>query len=258
MSQHYFTGNSAKSVTARSLTLMAKVMMVLMLVGSLSGPAAAQDQGWTFRFTPYLWAAGLNGSVTVGQTEADIDLSFSDILENLDMALMGDFRAENGSWAIESDVVWTDLKFEESGRLLDITVEPRMVLWQLDGRYRLAPQWEVLAGFRYYYMETSIEIDAPNQSRNVSASDDWVDPIIGVAFRTPISEHWSFAARGDIGGFGVGSDFAWGALAVFDYRFGETTSATFGYRHLDFDYDKDNFGVDAYMTGPILGVSFRF
>jgi hypothetical protein len=263
MLRHYFTdspaGRSAAPPTPRSLALTAKLMMILILTGSLSGIATAQEAaGWTYRFTPYLWAAGLKGSTAIGETQADIDLSFSDILDDLDMALMGDLRAENGPWAIESDVIWTDLKSEQSGRLLDITVEPRMVFWQLDGRYRVAPQWEVLAGLRYYYSKTSIRINAPNRFISASTSEDWVDPIIGVAFRTPINERWSFAARGDIGGFGIGSDFAWGALAVFDYRFGETTSLTFGYRHLDFDYEDDDFSFDAYMTGPIVGASFRF
>jgi hypothetical protein len=238
--------------------MMAGLMVMLILAGPLAGTAAAQDAGWTFRFTPYLWASGLTGDTRIGRTEAEIDLSFRDILEDLDMALMGDFRAENGPWAIESDFVWTDLTSEAGGPLLNVSVEPRLVIWQVDGRYRVAPQWEVLAGIRYYYSKTAIQIDTPNNSLRASTSEDWVDPVVGVAFRTPLNDRWSFAASGNIGGFGVGSDFAWGALAVFDYRFGETTSVTFGYRHLDWDFDDDDFGYDAYMSGPVIGASFRF
>lgn len=241
---------------------IALLVSAFMIAGSLPGIATAQEEDWTFRFTPYIWAAGLKGSTTVGQTQADIDLDFGDILEDLDMALMGDFRAEKGPWAIETDIIWTDLESDAQAGPLNISVKPRMVFWQLDGRYRVAPQWEVYAGFRYYYSKVHIDIDTPNRQINASGSEDWIDPVVGVAFRTPINDRWSFAARGDIGGFGVGSDFAWGAMAVFDYRFGETTSITFGYRHLDIDYETgsgDNtFGLDAYMTGPIIGASFRF
>jgi hypothetical protein len=243
---------------ARPQKLITGMLLVVFLAASVMGIAAAQETGWTFRFTPYLWAAGMEGDTGIGQTEAEIDLSFGDILEDLNMALMGDFRAENGPWAIESDIVWTDLKSDINRGPLNITVEPRMVFWQLDGRYRVAPQWEVLAGIRYYHVKTSIGIDVLNTGIHVSDSVDWVDPIIGAAFRTPLNDRWSFAAHGNIGGFGVGSDFAWGALAVFDYRFGDTTSVTFGYRHLDWDYDEDNFALDAYLTGPVVGVSFRF
>ena len=38
--------------------------------------------------TPYLWATALKGDVGVGRTKADVDASFSDILDNLNGALM--------------------------------------------------------------------------------------------------------------------------------------------------------------------------
>lgn len=238
------------------------MLSVLLLVGSLAGSASAQEEEWEFRFTPYIWGAGLQGDTTAGRTDAEIDLSFRDILDDLEMALMGDFRAEKGPWAIQTNFVWTDLKSDTQKGPLNITVEPQMVFWELAGHYRVAPTWELLAGFRYYYAEIHIDIDTPITQRSVSGDESWVDPIIGAAFRTPLNERWSFAARGDIGGFGAGSDFAWSALAVLDYRFGETTSITFGYRHLDFDYDTGSgdreFGIDAYLTGPVIGASFLF
>jgi hypothetical protein len=238
------------------------MISVLLLAGFLLGSASAQEEKWEFGFTPYIWGAGLKGDTTVGRTETEIDLSFSDILEDLKMALMGDFRAEKGRWAIQTNFVWTDLKSDAQKGPLDITVEPQTIFWELAGHYRVAPTWELLAGLRYYYSEIDIDIDTPITQRSVSGDESWIDPIIGAAFRAPLNARWSFAARGDIGGFGAGPDFAWGALAVFDYQLGETTSITFGYRHLDFDYETGSgnreFGMDAYLTGPVIGASFRF
>lgn len=235
---------------------------VLVLASLPIGSAVAEEGEWKFRFTPYIWGASLKGDTTVGVIESDIDLSFGDILDDLEMALMGDFRAEKGPWAIQTNFVWTDLKSDAQKGPLNTTVETQMVFWELAGHYRVAPLWELLAGLRYYYSEIDIDIDKPITQRSVSGDESWVDPIFGAVFRTPLNERWSFAARGDIGGFGAGSDFAWSTLAVFDYRFGETTSITFGYRHLDFDYDTGSgdreFGIDAYLTGPVIGASFRF
>ena len=52
------------------------------------GPAHAQDAEkaarWEYRFTPYLWMSGLKGTVGAEGRPADVDLSFSDVLEDLE------------------------------------------------------------------------------------------------------------------------------------------------------------------------------
>ena len=80
------------------------------------------------------------------------------------------------------------------------------------------------------------------------------------AFRKPPDE--SFVARADVGGFGVGSDFAWQAVARIDWKFSEKVSATFGYRALDADYEdgegSSRFLYDVLTTGPVAGMTFSF
>lgn len=46
---------------------------------------------WTFTVAPYLWATGLEGEVATlpSAAPAEIDLSFSDVLEDLDLSLTG-------------------------------------------------------------------------------------------------------------------------------------------------------------------------
>jgi hypothetical protein len=67
---------------------------------------------------------------------------------------------------------------------------------------------------------------------------------------------------GDIGGFGVGSDFAWDAFGVIGYRFSlfgqENSGVIAGYRALSQDYTdgsgRDKFQWDVTLHGPILGL----
>ena len=61
--------------------------------------APAADDGWEFTLSPYAWAAGLNGSVGIGNVVSEVDLSFGDILENLDIGAMLHFEARKGRWA---------------------------------------------------------------------------------------------------------------------------------------------------------------
>jgi hypothetical protein len=122
--------------------------------------------------------------------------------------------------------------------------------------------WELVGGGRYYDMNVKAGITGAGIALAGEVDENWVDPYIGFAYSTPISDRWSFKFGGDIGGFGIGSDFSWQAIALFDYRFGKSNSAIFGWRHLDWDYD-DGYGIqrfemDTYMTGPIIGLRFRF
>ena len=67
---------------------------------------------------------------------------------------------------------------------------------------------------------------------------------------------------GDIGGFGVGSDFTWQALGVIDYWPWENVGLSVGYRGLEYRFDDDTgtkkFDVDLLLHGPIFGLSFRW
>jgi predicted porin len=70
--------------------------------------------------------------------------------------------------------------------------------------------------------------------------------------------------KADVGGFGIGSasDLTWNIYSALDYKFGKRTSFDIGYRIYDIDYSKgsgsNEFGLDAQIHGPILGLTYRF
>ncbi|WP_156953419.1 hypothetical protein [Afifella pfennigii] len=69
-----------------------------LLAGAISTPAHAQD--WEFQVTPYAWLSGLSGDVGTipGLPAGSVDLSFGDILDDLDFAGMLLASARNGPW----------------------------------------------------------------------------------------------------------------------------------------------------------------
>ena len=71
------------------------------------------DTDWEFILTPYLWAISLNGTNQVGPfPPTDIDASFGDIFDNLNMALAAHMELHRGKWAIALDPMWAQLEMD--------------------------------------------------------------------------------------------------------------------------------------------------
>ena len=85
---------------------------------------------------------------------------------------------------------------------------------------------------------------------------------MGLRVSAPLGDKWTFVARGDIGGFGVGSEFAWHATVHFDWHTSEHFTMLFGYRILDVDLeDRGSNGLanlDMTQSGPAIGVAWTF
>jgi hypothetical protein len=217
----------------------------------------AERDRWKFTLSPYLWCTGLQGTSRIGPTKTKIDMDFGDVLENLKLGTMLDMRLDRGRWAIHSNVLWADLEADVGSGRVQAEVECNLVIVELDGQYQLTDHLRLIGGARYYYL--GLDIDGKGRlGVSASGDEDWIDPIGGLAFTYPLSERWSFGARGDVGGFGVGSDLSWQVWGLFDYRFNESSSLVFGWRHLDWDYDGGRFKLDAHMSGPVIGARFRF
>jgi hypothetical protein len=95
-------------------------------------------------------------------------------------------------------------------------------------------------------------------STRVARTDDWFDPYVGLRARYHFNDRFYATAKGDVGGFGVGSDFAWQAEAALGCRLGERIFAEAGYRALGTDYDHDGLTYDVVTHGAqvTLGINF--
>lgn len=91
-----------------------------------------------------------------------------------------------------------------------------------------------------------------------SRVDDWFDPYIGLRGRYNFTDRFYFFAKGDIGGFGVGSDFTWQAEGAFGYELTESIYAELGYRALSVNYEGDGLTYDMITHGAQLTVGVAF
>jgi len=254
---------------------MRAAIFSIFLLSLLSSPADAQGsdgRSWTYAVKPYLLASSINGSASMGRVSGiAVDVSFSDILDNLQMAGMLNFEAQNqNGWGVILDYGFMDLGADTSigfGGVIDASVR-QGIFEALATRHLGADSGnlEVLFGIRWWDNKVRASFDPIIWNGSVSASidEDWVDPIVGLRWTNTISDRWQWQLRGDVGGLGVGSDFSWNASATASYKMNDRFDLEFGYKAIDVDYDNgkaDNegfFAYDAMTHGPLVGLVIRF
>lgn len=240
----------------------------------IAAPEAAG--GWTFAASAYLWGAGIDGESGVfGLPPQDVDLSFSDILKDLDFAFMGLAEARNGPFVLGLDVTYSKVgsevdnpRQEAAERVIDkINVDTASWMVTGYGGYSILDTDELrvdlIGGARFWSVNTDFEVDTvkpanPLDGRTVDDGASWVDPLAGVKLRLDLAPDVYVASWGMVGGFGVGSDMMWDVMAGAGYSFTEHFDVFAGYRAVSVDYSDDGFVYDMVQQGPVMAGVFRF
>ena len=147
---------------------------------------------------------------------------------------------------------------EDLGSLDRLNADLPVAPLTADQRSRLAQAIGRIAGNADERKEKIEKLLHDALDQRISRTDDWWDPFIGLRGQVSLSEKCYFSAKGDIGGFGVGSDFAWQAEAVFGVSLTPRHYAELGYRALSMDYDKDGLIVDTVTHGAIVTLGMKF
>lgn len=247
-----------------------RVLLILTLLMAAVGPSSlhAQTSGageWKSAFTFYGWGAGLSGDLSLGERTAPVEVTTKELLSSLDLALMFAFEVSNGKWTVDVDTSYADLGKEadlvsiQSVGAIDPSIEldARQTIFHGSVGYRVTEKLDILAGVRGFHLSTAIDA---NVGRIADTSGGWVDPIVGARFRSELGDKWTFGLRGDIGGFGVGSEFAWFVNLSASRRLTDRLALVLGYRAWGFDYEGDRnlLNFDATMSGGGIGLTFRF
>ena len=227
---------------------------------------------WEFVVAPYFVGANITGTSQVGRLPAtDIDIGTSDIIENLRFGAM--LRTEalyEQKFGLMLDVAYMNLGTATDTPLTGgrVRVGGSQLILESMLFYRALNTGQttvdLYAGTRYW--DIDLDLDATGTiagNFDISRGAEWLDPVVGVRAMHMINDKWSLNGRGDIGGFGAGSDFSWNAQAGVGYHFNKTWSAHFQYKALAVDYDNDktgtgSFAYDTITHGPLLGVAARF
>jgi len=234
-----------------------------------AGPAVAADDHWEHTAVLYGVGASMEGEAGVGNLTADVDVGFDDILDNLEFGAMASWRAEKGRWSVLADLIYMRLEQKKDGLGplggTRATVDAGQVITELDVGYAMTERLSAYGGLRYWNLDTDLQVVVgPPVNTNLADStrENWVDPVVGLRYVLPLSANWELVAKGDIGGFGSGSDFAWHTTAFASWKFAEHASLLVGFRMLGVDYEDGSgpgsFTWDVTEGGPALGVAWQF
>ena len=228
---------------------------------------AAQDPAppaWTNTVTLYGWGAGMTGTTGVGAYTAEVDVTFSEILDNLKMGAMLNYQGRGERWLAVADFIYMKLGDDLARPIAGTTVAEvklKQYLIEADGGYRVMPWLDVLIGLRIPVLEMEIVPDVANPSVSAkSKSVSWVAPVFGLRAEVPLSRKFTVIGRCDVCGFQLGgTNETWQAAGYLNFAFSRAWSVTAGYRAINADYESDDgFLYDVTNAGAVLGVSFTF
>ena len=277
---------------------ISQIVIAAAFAASLAMPVLAQDEAkpfsaetvprssdrpahsghtWQFSVTPYMWAVSVDSKVTIGDYSTSSSMTFSDIWNDLQVAGEIHLEARKGKFGFFLDPTYLQLRQNSTFTgtrngaapppVRDLTLTADMWLVEFGALYQVG-KWalgdkvrslsvDVLGGGRYWYLHGSLDTGS---LVNPTSTSHFVDPIIGATLKADLTENLMVYLRGDIGGFGVGSDFSWNGAALFGYRITPAVTALFGYRMLYLDYKAGSSRAryDITMQGPIGGIAFMF
>jgi len=236
---------------------MSRVALIAAAVAVGAGCVFAESE-WQYKVSPYAWLAGLDGDVGARGLVAPVEQDFSDLVDNVDLALMLGGEAHNGTWGGFVDGMYMELEDDKTTAAGKVSAEVEQWLVSAGALYRVMADdkisVDVGAGGRYI----DVDLDLGTPRGDASGSQNWIDPILVARLQLQLVERVFLQLAGEIGGFGVESDLVWQLTGSAGYQLTDAVSLLLGYRYLDYDYEENGIVYDAATMGVGAGVTIEF
>jgi hypothetical protein len=233
-------------------------------------PASAQQraEGWQFEMTPYIWFSGISGDVTLPSgTGESFDADFGDIFDTLKFSAMGLFEARRDRFSILLDVFYVNLQQGFNTRnsigVSGGDVRTRTTEISAIGLYRVAESPSVFldlgGGLRAWWIDTEIQANAGLLAgRSASSDTNLVNGVLAARMGVRLTDQLGLSLYGDIGGFNINSSLTWQAIGSVDWQINNNFVARVGWRHIQIDTESSGVKLDLALSGPFLGLTYRF
>jgi len=115
------------------------VCIMMAFVTSARAAEPIEKDKWEFAVVPYLWGLSLDGNATVKGNKSDVDMSFSDIVSEINIGFMFDFEARKGRLGFFVNPLYAVLSGDQtiSGVSTDVTAD--MFIGSFGVDYKLGP-----------------------------------------------------------------------------------------------------------------------
>ncbi|WP_416907396.1 MAG: hypothetical protein ACMVO5_10150 [Polymorphobacter sp.] len=250
----------------RALVLTAS----LLGLSSLAAPAAAAP--WEVIVNPYFMAPYSDGKFGVGELQTNIGSSPADVFSKLNWGVMGAVEVSNDDWSLVLDANYLNIDVTNDDTR-NILLNGHQAAYTVMLMKRIDPRAEIYVGYKVTDFGLQLDcntvcpqpldgaVPTPGLT-GASRNRSWHEPLVGIRFRSELSEKWDVMVMADVGGFSVGSDISANVWPQIGYRIGKGASLLAGYRLIYVQYDegegRERFLFDAVTHGPTLGLEFRF
>ena len=248
---------------------------------------AADPDKPTFDVGLYLWGASVATKIESEQFDASSHISFSDVLDNLNVAAMARARANFGKASVVYDGEYLDLETDREQKTVNVGPGPGIDLtgsakakleayllelntgyevFNVDGPFSKGPsddrgtRGELYVGARYYSMKPQIELEGPFGRRDLGNWITWVDGLVGARVFIDLSKTVVLGAQGDVGGFNIGnsSNLAWSQITSLSWNCSDSVTLALGYKFLNFRKEDGDNTTKIEIRGPFLASFYRF
>jgi len=228
---------------------------------------AETSEQWLFSITPVLWNASvkaqLNDNGGGGSQPINPDYNFFS-LDNLNNYLSLQAEAKHGRFSLLFDSLRARYQDERAGKFTNLNVSTELGFIELAAVYQLSNKYklDLIGGVRRTFLDVTIDL-VPGSigiipSVNKQSPSSWTDPIIGLRYNYSISKNWQLWLRGDVGGFGVGTQRSINAIANVQYIINKYISFAVGYRYLGIDFKEEDVLHEVKLKGVQLGLGIHF
>ena len=256
---------------------------------------------WEIRLGLPGFISRLTGDFGVKGVVAPLDLGFDTLFHHLDavpIALSASVRYNRWEFFADGEYIQLSDSVQLPGLLFtnaDLGLD--YAFWEGFVGYRLINcskgSLTLYAGARYTYYSGDFRIDnnadprfpvlrellGIPESREVSGTEDWVDPVVGIGGRVQVAKAVTLYANGDVGGFDVNSgdafkltnqagtpalvstdssDWSYQFQGGVEIQWSRSIWTQIGWRYLKYDYVIGGFVNKTDLNGPFVQAGIRF
>ncbi|HTU50786.1 MAG TPA: hypothetical protein VMF56_09340 [Acidobacteriaceae bacterium] len=226
--------------------------------------ASDPDDAWHFTLAPYLWFAGMHGTVGARGYDASVHASFGDIFSYLNMGIMVAAVPQYKKFSAPVDFIWMKLSDNKS---LPFQIGPTNIKTKVNedlltpkGAYRLVDGKMIKVdgnlGIRYFHLGTTLTFVPGTYVSPQYQSANWVDVVSGARIQAALSPKIMATVLGDAGAGGANLDYQIGAFLGYKVRRNVVLQA--GWRYLAVNYrPKSTFVYDVDTSGLLIGATIN-
>jgi len=216
---------------------------------------------WKYYASLNLFMPDINIKTAVGPT---LNITLKDIIENLNLTVMGTLSAQKGKWGFLTDVIYLNISkgtFVPVDAPLALT-NIKMKVWVVTPMvtYRFMESenltLDLMAGARYLNINSPVQL---SYVKTVEMNGHNWDGIVGLRGNYDLNEKWFMPFHFDVGTGEV--DLTWQVFAGVGYKY-DNIDVIAGYRYLEWQFDEDDNAGDVFdritANGPMIGFKYHF